>query len=905
MKPPAILRAYGRLLWLLRGRDPQERRAIKEDAELLLNAAHARGRGAVAATWLALMWDLVIVGTGHDLARALRSLVRAPGFTLTVSLLLGLGVAATTTLFALVNAVILKPLPYADPERLVMVWESNIPQMRRREGPSPGNAEDWVANSDAFEALTAWWTASATLRGRDGSAPVTGVQVTKGFFEVFHRAPLLGRTFADDEYIGRPSITSGRTGGQEPVLVLSHHLWQSLGAEPSLVGGTVYVEGRNWRVLGVMPADFAVPDLAAAFWTPWDPREAYRGARFPDGPPRDFRFLRVVGRLKPGLSRDAATKKMEIVAARIAADHPRTNTDWGIELVPLREELVRSSRTELLLVFGAVFGLLLLVCANVASLTIARSAARARELAIRFALGAGRSRIVREHLAETALCAALTALVAIVFTTWWLSAAVAFAPSDIPRLHEVEVNTRVISFAMALALLVTIIGVVLPNLPAFAREHFLRASARSRRSGLPFGGRGGGRGRATAIAAALKDGAPVSGQNASRVRRALVVAEIGVTVVLLVGAGLLARSFARLQRIDPGFDVQNALVLRIAPDVTRYRGQQVIDYYDRVLDSIRELPGVLSAAAVTVLPMSAIGSDFYRPYWLEGARPDGSDVPQANVRMATPGYFATLGLPLVSGREFTAQDAVNAPRVIVINESLARTAWRGQDPLGRTLVLDYQGGPTERQVVGVVRDARYHGPRSEPAPEIFIPHAQNPYLVMNVVVRTTIEPGALAQTARTQALKVDPDQPVHSVTTLERLMDDTMQQDRFAMLFVTLFAVSGLVTAVTGVYALLAYTVAQRRREIAVRMAIGASSSSVAWSIVMESLMLALVGCVVGALGVAAVSQLARSVLFGIAPHDPLTLGTTATVLLTAVLVASWLPARRAARIDPVSVMRV
>jgi putative ABC transport system permease protein len=879
MKPPSSRanRAYGRLLWLLRGRDPQEQRAIKEDAERLLDAARARGRGALAATWLALMWDLVIVGTGHDLARALRSLVCAPGFTLTVSLLLGLGAAAATTLFALINAVLLKPLPYDNPEQLVMVWESNVPQKRLREGPSPGNVEDWVANSDAFEALTAWWTASATLRGRDGSAPVTGVQVTKDFFEVFRRAPLLGRTFADVEYLGRPSIASGRTGGQEPVLVLSHRLWQSLGADPALVGGTVYVEGRNWRVLGVMPADFAVPDVGAAFWTPWDMREAYRGARFPDGPPRDFRFLRVVGRVKPGLSREAATERMEILSARLAADHPRTNSDWGIQLVPLREELVRSSRTELLLVFGAVFCLLLLVCANVASLSVARSAARGREMAIRLALGAGRTRIVREHLAESALCAVLTTLAAIVFTTGSLGAAIAFAPSDIPRLHEVEVNPRVVSFAMALALSVTIIGVVLPGL----------------------------RGRSTAIAPTLKDGAPVSGQNASRVRRALVVAEIGVTVVLLVGAGLLARSFAGLQRVDPGFDVQNLLVLRVAPDVTRYQGQLVTDYYGRVLNSIRELSGVASVAAVTVLPMSTIGSDFYRPYWLEGARPDGNAVPQANVRMATPGYFTTLGLPLVSGREFSAQDAVDAPRVVIINESLARNAWKGQDPVGRTLILDYQGGPSSRQVVGVVRDARYHGPRSDPAPEIFIPHAQNPYLVMNVVARTTIDPGALAQTARAQALKVDPDQPVHSVTTMERLLDDTLQQDRFAMLFVALFAAAGLVTAATGVYALLAYTVAQRRREIAVRMAIGASTYSVARLIVMESLMLALVGCAVGALGVAAVSRLARSVLFGIAPQDPLTLGTTAAVLLTAVLAASWLPARRAARINPVSAMRI
>jgi putative ABC transport system permease protein len=823
-----------------------------------------------------LLWDLVFVGAGHDLARAFRSLVRAPGFALTVSLLLGLGVAATTTLFALINAVLLKPLPYDNPEQLVMVWESNV-QQQRVEGPSPGNVDDWVAHNDAFVALTGWWTASATLRGRDGSAPVTGVQVTQGFFEVFRRAPLFGRTFADDEYPGTPSITSGRTGTREPVLVLSHRLWQSLGADPSLVGGTVSVEGRNWRVLGVMPADFAVPDLNVGFWTPWDPREAYRGPRFPDGPPRDFRFLRVVGRLKPGLSREGATDRMKVLAARIAADHASTNADWTVQLVPLRDELVRSSRTELLLVFGAVFCLLLLVCANVASLALARTADRARETAIRLAIGAGRARIVRQHLAETALCAVFTALVAIAFTTASLGAAIALAPSDIPRLHEVAISARVVWFAIAVALVVTIIGVALPGL----------------------------RGRSPDVASALKDGLPVSGRHASRVRRALVVGEVGVTVVLLVGAGLLARSFASLRRVDPGFDVQNLLVLRVAPDVTRYREARVIDYYRRVLDSIHQVPGVASVAAVTVLPMSTIGSDFYRPYWLEGARPDGAAATNANVRMATPGYFATLGLPLVAGREFLAQDTMDAPRVIIINESLARSAWKDQDPLGRTLILDYQGGQYSRQVIGVVGNARYKGPRSNPAPEIFIPHAQNPYLVMNVVARTTIEAGALAQTARAQALKVDADQPVHSITTMERLLDDTMQQDRFAMLFVALFAVAGLMTAVTGVYALLAYTVAQRRREIAVRMAIGASSHSVARSVVVESLTLAMLGCGVGAFGVLAVSRLARSILFGIALHDPLTLGTTAAVLLAAVLAASWLPARRAARINPVAAMRI
>jgi hypothetical protein len=273
--------------------------------------------------------------------------------------------------------------------------------------------------------------------------------------------------------------------------------------------------------------------------------------------------------------------------------------------------------------------------------------------------------------------------------------------------------------------------------------------------------------------------------------------------------------------------------------------------------------------------------------------------------MATPGYFATLGLPLVSGREFSDQDALTAPRVVIINESLARLAWKGEDPVGRALILDYQGGAAARQVVGVVRDARYDGPRSDPSPEIFIQHAQNPYMVMNVVVRTTIDPGGLAQSARAQALRVDPDQPVHSVTTMQQLLGDTLQQDRFAMLFVALFAAAGLLTAATGVYALLAYTVAQRRREIAVRMAIGASSYSVARLIVTESLTLALLGCIVGAVGVSAVSRLARSVLFGIAPQDPVTLAATGAVLLAVVLAASWLPARRAARINPVSAMRI
>ncbi len=855
-----------------------DRRAIREDGERLLQAARARGRVALATTWFALLWDRIFVGARHDLAQALRALVRAPGVTVGTSLLLGLGVAATTTLFAFVDAVLLRPLPYDQPDRLVMIWESNVSQDRIREGPSPGTVLDWVARNDAFDAITASMTVSATLRGRDGGSPIKGVHVTRGFFDVYRRQPRLGRTFHADEFEGAASITSRQASSSEPVIVLSYRLWRTLGADPQIVGRTVYVEGRDWRVIGVMPEDFVVPDAAAAFWAPWDMRVSYRGARFPQGPPRDARFLRVVGRMKAGMSIEGAAARMQTLASGIEAEHPDTNAGWSIRLFPLADEIARTSRLELLLVFAAMFCLLLLVCANVASLAIARGVARAREMAIRLALGARGSRVTRMLIAESVLSAIVTTVIAILLTAWWVDAALSIAPADIPRLHEVALNARVASFAAVLALFVTAVGNAVPT---------FRASR-------------------TPIAGALKDGAAVSARASGRLRAGLVVAEISAAVMLLVGAGLLVRTFAELRRVDVGFDTSNLLVMRITPDAARYRtGAQTTDYYRRVLTSLREVPAIESVAAVTALPMSTIGSDFARPYWPEHARPEGTQVSEASIRMATPGYFGTLGLRLTAGREFTDRDDADAPRVVIINQKLARNAWGSENPVGRNLVLDYQRGPYPYEVVGVVRDARHDGPRSEPVPEIFIPHSQNPYLVMNVIARTTVDPVAVAQTARAGALRVDPDQPVHSVTTMEQLLGDAVQLDRFAMLLIALFAVAGLITAAGGVYALLAYTVVQRRREIALRMALGASPQRVARSILMESLVLAAAGGTIGLVGAAASSRLARTLLFGVAPQDSVTLVTAVVVLLVVVVAASWLPARRAALIDPGRAMRI
>jgi putative ABC transport system permease protein len=868
-------RSYAQLLWVLRVRDSRERHAILEDSERLLNAAYSLGPLALATTWLALVWDIVFVGAWDDVAQALRALVRSPAVTFGISLLLGLGVAATTTLFAFVDAALLRPLPYDQPDRLVMMWESNVSLDRLREGPSPGNVVDWVDRNDGFDAITASMTVSATLRGRDGGTPVTGVHVTRGFFDVYRRQPRLGRTFRPDEFEGAVSITSRLPSSGDPVIVLSYRLWQNLGADLQVVDRTVHVEGRDWRVIGVMPEDFAVPDAAAAFWAPWDMRVSYR-PRFPQGPPRDSRFLRVVGRMKAGMSIEGAEARMQALASRLETEHPDTNAGWSIRLSPLVDEIARASRLELVLVFAAMFCLLLLVCANVASLAIARGIARAREFAIRLALGARGSRVGRQLIAESLLSAIVTMGIAVLLTSWWVDAAVSLAPAGIPRIHEVAVNARVVFFAAVLALMVTALGNAIPT---------FRASR-------------------TAIAGALKDGAAASGRTSGRLRSGLVVAEIAAAVMLLVGAGLLARTFAELRRVDVGFDTSNLLVLRITPDAARYRtNAQTNDYYRRVLDSLREVPALRSVAAVTALPMSTVGSDFHRPYWPEDAPAEGKQ--EASIRMATPGYFGTLGLSVIAGREFTDRDVADAPRVVVINQRLARNAWGNENPVGRNLILDYQRGAYPYEVVGIVRDARYRGPRSEPTPEIFIPHAQNPYLVMNVIARTTLDPMAVAQTAHAYARRVDRDQPVHSITTMDQLLGDSVRQDRFAMLLVTLFAVAGLITAAGGVYALLAYAVVERRREIALRMALGASPRQVARSVLMESLVLASAGGTIGIAGAIAGSRFVRALLFGVAPQDPVTLVTAVAVLLVVVVAASWLPARRAALVDPALAMRI
>ena len=863
---------YRALLRMLRVGRSEEVSAIVADGRQLLADAQHEGRAAVVRLWVILFMDAVRTGVRLDVSHALRLMARAPGFTLTASLTLALGLTATTTMFVLVNGVLLRPLPYKEAQRVVMLWESNPSLSRPQDGPSPGNLLDLKERRGPFSHLAGWSTVKMTVRNGEGGIPVTASQVTDGFFDVFALSPVIGRTFSTLEYRG-VAVSRGSFGGHEPTLVLSHRLWQELGGDPAAVGGMLDVDGRQWRVIGVMPRDFDMPHQSM-LWIPWDPRAAYPPDRFPAGPPRDFRFLRAAARLSDGVTTESAGAWARTVGGQLASDFPAFNRDWAITLTPLSDFVLGRVSSGLVALFGAVALLLVLTAVNISSLMVARTLERTQELALRKALGASQLRVVRQLVIEAFLIAFLATLVSVLGTVLCLRGLIPFLPDSIPRLDELAVDFRVIMFSTALALLAASLGAGLTALLAHRSDLALvlkGSSARVTRSG------------------------------AARLRGTLVVVEVALAVVLLVGAGLLVRSWVALHSVDPGFDPSNVVVLRVSADPRRYQGGQTAEYFRKVVTSLGELPSVQSVAAVTALPMSEVGANF-RPFWPEGPRPDAPSV--ADVRMAMPEYFRTLRRPLDAGREFDQRDTQTSTRVVVVNESLATRTWGSHPPIGQRLVLDYLGGAYPYEVVGVTRDALYEGLRSEPRPEIFIPHAQNPYLLMNVIARTAVPAEDMLQAARAQVLSVDREQSVHSVTTLERLLDETLSTDRLALLLLTMFSVMGVVIAAAGVHALMTRTVVERRREIALRMALGASPETLMWSVLRESVSIGSLGVAFGVGAALAIGRVASSFLFGVMPYDPVTLVAVVAIIVAVTVMAAFLPARMAMRTDPMSILR-
>jgi putative ABC transport system permease protein len=817
----------------------------------------------------------------QDVRYGLRLMTKRPGFTATVVLTLSLGIGANVALFTVLEAVVLRPLPYGEPESLVRLFEANAGQGREREGASPANFLDWRRRSDSFEGLAASYAVARPILDEQGAEQVMTAQVTEDFFRVLGVEPVAGRAIAAEEFAGALTGGAGRTVGGHRVVVISHGLWtRRFGRDPSAVGRKLTMDGQLYEVVGAVPEGFDYPDPLVDLWSPWDIEASFArryAAYATKGRPRDWRFLRVVGRLGEGIGVSRAQQEMTALAAALEGESPDTNRGWGVRVVRLHEELVRDSRPVLAMLMGAAGCLLLLVCANVANLVMARGSHRSREVALRQALGAPRMRLVSQLLTESMLVAILGGGLGLIVTYAGVPLLRTLAPAGVPRIEEVAVDGWVLAFAVALSVLT---GVAFGLVPAL-------------------------RGSNADVTAALREGGWSFMGGRHRARRVLVVSQVSLAVVLLLGAGLLARSFARLRAVDTGFDPRNLLVLRLSVDRHTYpTSGEVVGYYEKVIEALSALPGVARAAATTVLPMSDIGVDFNRPYWrFGGPRPDG-DGPKVDIRMVTTSYFDTMGMRLLSGRNFTPQDRRGTPAVVVINQNLATRLWPETGAVGERIVLDYNRGVYAYEVVGVVNDSRYYGPRTEPRPEVFIPHAQNPYPALNVVVRTRTEPGGVARIAELAARDIDATQPVYRVTTMEELLSASMATDRLAAVLLGGFGAAALLVAALGVYGVLSILVAERTREMGLRVALGAARRDILTRLIGQGMMLVLVGMTLGGVGALLLSRLLGGLLYGVSPTDPATFSMVAAVLALVALVACYLPARRATRIDPTMALR-
>ena len=694
-------------------------------------------------------------------------------------------------------------------------------------------------------------------------------QVSEDFFTMLGQGALVGRTFNPEEFARGQFNSAAAPTGADPVVVLGHGLWQRrFGGDPGIVGRSLTVERRAFRVVGVMPAGFEMPEPGVQMWIAWD---------VSGDQPRDQHYLGAVARLQASVTPAQAAQDLSAVAETLAREHPATNEGWGIRLVPLQEAIVGDSGRTLWVLLAAVGLLLAVACANVAVLSLARGLERAQEASLRLALGATRGRLLRQFLMESLVVAVGGGLLGTLLAVAGI--ALLRTEASLPRVNEVVLDPRALLFALA----ATTAAALVAGLPYAWRRARVE----------PLADLVGGTSRST------------EGRARHRVRDGLVIAEVALAVVLLAGASLLLRSYERLRAQDPGFDPKGVLVAPIFLDMEGYgSGEKSRAYYSSLLERLQALPGVLSAGGATALPTSPLGPDFERPVWPEEVPNEERSRRQAWVRMITPRYFETLGMPMVAGRAFDDADGPQKPREVILSEGLARQLWPRGDATGRRLVVDYSSAGTyPYEVVGVVGDVRFGGPRSEPRLEIYIPHAQRPYLVMNVAVKTTQEPWRLAPAVRAVLRDLDPQKPAHGIHALDDLLGATYGRDRQALIVLGGFAVSATLLALFGVHGVLLHRVRERTREIGIRMAIGAGRRQVLAFVAGHGLRLTGLGLVLGLALAAATGRAFEAILFGVSAADPMSALLTA-VLPLAALVVSLHPAWRATRIDAAEVLR-
>ncbi|MGE0461845.1 MAG: ABC transporter permease [Vicinamibacterales bacterium] len=801
----------------------------------------------------------------QDLRFAIRSFVRSPRFTVPALLALALGIGATSATYSIVRGVMLKPLPYDQPERVVVVWESNLTRNRPRNVISAANLLEWKARNRSFEQLGAVGPARLTLVIDGQPEEVPGLVASSDVFATLGVQPALGRGYTSRE----------DEEGFDQVMVVSHEFWQSrLGGRSDIVGVTLAANGRPRTIVGVMPPGFTQLGQRAAFLMPY----GWRVAQLRTAPGRGSSY--GLARLREGVTLQQASSEMQAIAAALEQEFPQRNAGWSVTLVPAHEQMVGEIRPALRVLAAAVALVLLIACVNVANLLLARGTVREQELGVRAALGAGRGRLVRQLLSESLLLGVLGGAgglaLAVVFHRGLLLLVADRIP--VPRLEQVALDGPVVLFTLLTSL---VAGMAFGVVPALLTSK--------------------------AVADALREGGRHGGTVRSRrTLGLLVVSELAVSLVLLASAGLLINSFRQLQAIDPGFRPDGLLTARVQLPGARYDDEvRSAGFYTEALRRIAAIPGVRDQAAVSFLPMTSlgIGTSYYRA---DRPAPAAGEALSTAVRPVTPNWFRTMGIPQLAGRDFTAQDRADSLQVAIISETLARRDWPGENPLGRRIHVSIgRPGGVDYEVVGVVADIRMTSLLDDGGAAVYIPHTQLAIGMMTFVVRTDLNPLSLVNSVGAAVRSLDPELPLADVRTMEDAVDQTLSRQRVLTVLLTVFAVMGLVLSGVGVYGVMAYSVAQRTQEIGVRMALGATPESVLRLVLGQALRLVALGVAAGLVCAVGVTQALTALLFRTSPLDPWTFGATTALLAAVATAASLAPALRGTRITPIQALRV
>ena len=802
----------------------------------------------------------------QDLRYGLRMLAKNPGFTVVGVLTLALGIGANTAIFSVVNSVLLGPLPYRDADRLAIVWESRVDEHQNT--INPANFMDWKEQNNVFEDMAAFADFRGVVIG-DGEPEEIPLQLaTPNLFSVLGVEALRGRTLLPGD--GQPD--------QPLVVVISYGLWQRrFGGRSDIVGRQLNLNRRDVTIVGVMPPSFqwfikkgSLTSKAAEMWTPFVIQGEVRQ--------RHGRFMTSVARLKPGVTLEQAQSEMKTIGARLDQEYHDFNANWGVNVVPLRTQFTGEIRPALLLLLGAVGFVLLIACANVANLLLARAAARHREIAIRAALGAKRLRVIRQLLTEGLPLAILGGVFGLLLAWWGTSLLVSLSPPELIDLSVVHINLRVLAFTFAVSLLT---GLIFSLAPAFESTRI-------------------------DLNASLKDGVKGTGEGSGshRLRSVFVVAEVALALMLLVSAGLLIRSFARLQSVDPGFSSGNVLTMRVALPLRKYQEDaKVIRFFQEAIEQMRALPGVESAGAINFLPFAgpSAGTNFE----IEGRpKPMPGQEPETGVCVTDMNFFQTLQIPLMRGRLFTSTEASEMKHVVVVNEALVRKYFPDEDPIGKRITINMKDENVPTEIIGVVGDIKHKRLDEEAEPMAYWPHPELVYPFMTLVIRTRGDAPSVAPAARNVIQSLDSEQPIADVRTLDSLLAKSIARARFSALLLTVFAGLALILAAIGIYGVISYAVTQRGHEIGVRIALGAQQRDVMSLILRSGIVLTALGILIGLLGAFALTRVMTTLLFGVTPTDAFTFASVSALLLLVALLACYVPARRATKVDPLVALR-